>query len=301
MQFSIIIPTYKRPDALAVTVDSVLAGSCLPSELVIIDDDTISSTIVTSLTSKSEKKGVQLKYHQKDHTKHRRGLSESKNWAAELASNDIIFYLDDDVILDQEYCAQIMKVWETEQIDTALIGVGGRISNNRPTSQLEKIYRRIFGLTGDCDWDVNSVGFQVWDEGVTETQKGYYIHGGVSSYRRELLTQFPFAVFSGGRTGLEDVEHCLRTKNAGYHFFYVPSAHLTHHPTPSGREVKYLSGKKESINRRQIWQWHCSHSIFSRIYFAWASIGWISKKVISRQWHSSLGLVVGLFVSKSVE
>jgi cellulose synthase/poly-beta-1,6-N-acetylglucosamine synthase-like glycosyltransferase len=275
-------------------VQSLLLNTLLPSEILIIDDDTIPLELLTSLTSEAGDKGVPLKYHKKDHTQMRRGLSESKNWAATLATCDIIFYLDDDVVLDREYCAELMKVWEEHEGEEHLIGVGGKISNNRPTGRFEQIYRTLFGLTGECAWDVNSVGFQVWDEGVTDTQKSYYLHGGVSSYRRELINQNPFATFSGGRTGLEDVEHCLRAKIAGYHFYYTPHAHLTHHPAPAGREAIYAAAKKEGINRREIFSRHCDSGSLARFHFAWANVGWIGKKVFSLQLRAAQGLVVGL-------
>jgi len=295
MQFSVIIPTYKRPDALATTVRSLLENTHLPSEIIIIDDDTTPLELLTSLTSEAGDKGVPLKYHKKDHTQMRRGLSESKNWAATLATCDIIFYLDDDVVLDREYCAELMKVWKEHDGEEQLIGIGGKISNNRPTGRFEHIYRMVFSLSGECTWDVNRVGFQVWDEGVDETAKGHYLHGGVSSYRREILEKFPFDVFSGGRTGLEDVEHCLRVKNVGYHFYYVPSAHLTHHPAPAGREAIYAAAKKESLNRCEIFRRHCSQKIINKALFFWANTGWIGKKFLSMQWRAALGLVVGLF------
>jgi len=295
MQFSVIIPTYKRPDALTTTVQSLLLNTRLPSEILIIDDDTITLELLTLLTSQAEKKGVSFKYHQKDHAHLRRGLSESKNWAATLATEDIIMYLDDDVVLDTGYCSGLMKVWEEHEEEEHLIGVGGKISNNRPTGHFEKMYRTLFGLTGECAWDVNAVGFQVWDEGIIDTQKSYYLHGGVSSYRRELIKQNPFATFSGGRTGLEDVEHCLRTKIAGYHFYYTPHAHLTHHPAPAGREVKYLSGKKESINRKKIFRKHCQKGIKQYILFYWANVGWACKKLVKRDLRNAWGMVHGLF------
>ena len=242
----------------------------------------------------AKQKDTKINYFKKDHNKIRRGLSESKNLAVTLATNEIIFYLDDDVVLDTEYFESAIAVWKSSETEHKLIGVGGRISNNRKTSNFEKYYRALFGLSGECSWDVNTVGFQVWDEGVKSTQKSYYLHGGVSSYKKELLLEYPFATFSGGRTGLEDVEHCLRAKLAGYYFYYVPSSHLTHHPASAGREAVYAAAKKESINRRAIWRNHCSHTFISRANFVRANIGWVGKKILSLQFISATGLIVGL-------
>jgi len=298
MKFSVVIPTYKRSDALVATIESVVKNTLLPYEIIIIDDDVTPAEIINYLEKIVTEKSVEFIYHKKDHNITRRGLSESKNLGVSLATSEVICYLDDDVILDAEYFKNLIQVWSDFAHETKLIGVGGKISNNRPTSKAEKLYRKLFGLEGECSWDVNDAGFQVWDEGVKNTEKGYYLHGGVSSYKRELLTQFPFEVFSGGRTGLEDVEHCMRAKRAGYHFYYVPSAHLTHHPAPSGREALFLSGQKESQNRLEIFKRHCPQSLASKLHFFWANVGWIGKKMLSGNWRGAWGLVVG-FLTKS--
>lgn len=298
MKFSVVIPTYRRPDALVATIESVVQNTVLPAELIVIDDDFTASSIMNFLEKIVTEKNIEFIYHKKDHSIIRRGLSESKNLGVNLATSEVVCYLDDDVVLDTEYFKNLIQVWGDNVHESKLMGLGGKISNNRTTSQLEKIYRKFFGLEGECSWDVNNVGFQVWDEGVVNIEKSYYLHGGVSSYKRELLTQFPFEVFSGGRTGLEDVEHCLRVKRAGYHFYYVPSAHLTHHPASSGREAQFLSGQKESQNRREIFKRHCPQTIISKLHFFWASVGWIGKKLLSGNWRSAWGMIVGCIISK---
>ena len=291
---AVVIPTYKRPDALASTLESILRSTKLPDEIVVVDDDITDQKMIVDFKEKFANNNVVFAYYKKDHSQVRRGLSESKNLAPSLTTADIVYFLDDDVILDSQYIENLHQVWVENYHDKNLIGVGGRISNNRPTTTAEKAYRTIFALNGECNWDVNSVGFQVWDERVDTTEKAYYIHGGVSSYRRELLLQHPFAVFSGGRTGLEDVEHCLRVKLAGYHFYYVPAAHLTHHPAPAGREASYAAAKKEGANRKEIYRLHGDKSFLGRLHFFWANIGWLGKKFVIGKWREAAGMVKGL-------
>lgn len=295
MNFAVVIPTYKRTDALRGTIESILASTTLPTELIIIDDDQTSSEILEHFTEQCTTVGITFLYHQKDHAKVRRGLSESKNLAVTLTTAEIVYFLDDDVILDPKYFTELQKVWTTRSGEEKLAGVGGRISNNRPTTTIEKLYKKCFGLTGQYAWDVNDVGYQIWDESVTIAQKAQYMHGGVSSYRRTILQQFPFAVFSGGRTGLEDVDHCLRLKQAGYYLYYVPNAHLTHHPAPAGREAAYVAGHKEGKNRREIYRKYGNKTLFGRMHFVWSTIGWIGKKLLSRNFRAAKGLIVGSF------
>ena len=299
MKFSLIIPTYKRLNSLNEALISVIQNTVLPSEIIIIDDDSLESVFLEEWNKKCELVNIDFIYHKKNHTVHKQGLSESKNLALDLAREEIIFYIDDDVVLDEKYFEEIMNIWEKEKDNNKLFAVGGKITNNRKQSWFEKkIFNKVFGLKGKLAWDVNNVGFQVWDESVGEPQKSHYIHGGVSSYKKTLLKEFKFATFSGGRTGLEDVELAVRTKKAGYHFVYNPKATLMHYHEQLGREDKFLSGKKESQNRREIFRKHCSQSLKHRLWFLWANIGWIVKKIISGNILYTYGLLIRLVTKR---
>lgn len=295
MQFSVVIPTYKRPETLVVAFRSVISNTLVPSEIIIVDDATLSSDLLSEMRRLSEGASIPLHYHKKDHTKIRRGLSESKNWATKLAKYDVLFFLDDDVELDSEYFKKSMEVWEEQWDDEKLIGIAGHVLNNRMQSWFEKyIYNRIFGLTGEYSWDVNDVGFQVWDNSVSNLQKAFYMHGCSSSYRRKALFELSFATFSGGRTALEDVGHGLSVKHNGYYFLYVPNAHLMHYQAEVGRESAFSSGRKESRNRREIFKEHCNNDARHKIWFYWANVGWVLKKVFARKFREAGGMVRGL-------
>lgn len=292
MNFSVVIPTYKRPDDLRTTLDSLLLSSRLPNSVLVIDDDETPESLIQEMEQQFQQKKVLFQYHKKDHTKVRRGLSESKNLAIQLIPTaDVVFYLDDDVKLEPEYLSAMMKVWEEHWADEKLAGLGGHITNTRPLSTLEKLFRKVFGLQGELAWDINDVGFQVWNDDIKEQQKSYYVYGGVSSHRRTVLEQHPFTIFSGGRTGLEDVEHCLRLKKLGYYFYYVPTARLSHHPAIMGREGAYEAGKKEARNRREIFKKHCPQDWYHKLWFLWASVGWVVKKLLSGNWRGAWGMI----------
>ncbi|MEX1013851.1 MAG: glycosyltransferase family A protein, partial [Candidatus Paceibacterota bacterium] len=109
MKFSVVIPTYKRKEDLNICLGSILDQSLLPDEVIIIDDDSLPSDFINKERFKN--KNIKFVYYKKDHKKERRGLSESKNIAVNLSSNEIFFILDDDLILDNDFFEKIMKVW----------------------------------------------------------------------------------------------------------------------------------------------------------------------------------------------
>jgi GT2 family glycosyltransferase len=291
MHFSVLIPTYNRPADLLACIDSIAMQSALPAQCVIVDDGELSGSELALVRGKLGP--MVLTYYKKNHTKERRGLSESKNIGLTLASEDVIFILDDDVLLEQQFFSSIMEVWNTLD-DEHLMGVGGFIANSRGRSRVENLYNALFLLTAAHAWDITPVGFQVWDDDIKDREMGYYVHGGLCSLRRSRALKFPFNTFRGGRTALEDVDFCLRAKNAGFHFYMEPRARALHNTSPVGREGMYLYGIKESANRKEIFRNNASRSLRYRLWFFWSSVGWMLRQLLAGNFYKAAGMVVGL-------
>jgi GT2 family glycosyltransferase len=293
MRFSVLIPTYNRPGDLIACIDSISTQDLRPSQCVIVDDGDLA---VSDLAAVRRRLGsIELTYYKKDHANVRRGLSESKNIGLKLASEDVVFIFDDDIVLESQFLSSIMQVWDTLDSER-LMGVGGLITNARGRSGIEKLYNALFFLNASHSWDITPVGFQVWDEHIKERVKGFYVHGGLSSVRKSRALQFPFNTFRGGRTALEDVDFCLRAKNAGYYFYMEPRARALHNTSPVGRENMYLYGIKESSNRLEIFRNNASRSIRYRLWFFWSSVGWVLRQFLAGNFQKAAGMLVGLIV-----
>ena len=295
MKFSIVIPTYNRQADLEKCLASILTQTVLPGEMIIIDDGDLLTNFISEWKIKFFQTNINLVYYKKNHEIERRGSSESRNKSLELISNDIFFILDDDVVLSPDFCEKIMEVWKKKRKDS-LIGVGGIIKNRRCRLPLEKIFHILFGISSKYSWDVNRVGFQVWDEEITDLTLGYYVHGGVCSYDLNKVKQLKFTTFSGGRTALEDVDFCLRAKMRSYHFLIEPNAQLFHYPSKAGREALFLTGYKESANRKIIFRnTYKKPSFFLLTWFYWANLGWILRQFLTGNFRKGIGMINGLF------
>lgn len=292
MDFSVLIPTYNRPVDLLACVASIARQEPAPAQCVVVDDGQLNEVELERVRSALGR--TQLSYYRKNHARERRGLSESKNIGLARATHDIVFVFDDDIVLEDGFFGPIMRAW-AELDDGQLMGVGGIISNLRPRSKLEKLYNAIFLLDAPAAWDITPVGFQVWDEALESRQKGYYVHGGLSSVRRSRALRFPFNTFKGGRTALEDVDFCLRAKNAGYHFYVEPRARAFHKESAVSREGMYESGVKESSNRKEIFRGAGNRSIRHICWFWWSSAGWTLRQFLAGNFHKGAGMLVGLF------
>jgi GT2 family glycosyltransferase len=294
--FSLGIPTYNRPHDLRRCLDSILKQTVLPLEVLIIDDGELSDKYIKEIEEIFKKSEVNLIYSKKDHIREKRGSSESRNKALRIARGDILFILDDDVILDKNFIKKIMKIWN-ENKNKKLIGVGGIITNNRKKNRIEKIFNKIFILESQHKWDVNDIGFQIWDDGISEKIKCFYVHGGVCSYDKNLVQKLGFSTFGGGRTALEDVDFCLRAKKEGYFFILNPEAKVIHNKSVENREKDFLMGFKESFNRKIIFRNNCKRNIKNYLLFCWAFTGWILRQLLVFNFYKSAGMIKGAFTS----
>lgn len=293
MKFTIVIPTYNREHDLANCLNSILIQTLVPNEIIVIDDGNLENGYISNWQSICFKGGISFVYYKKNHEIEPRGSSESRNKALELISNEIFFILDDDVVLENNFCKDVMLVWQNSD-NEKLIGVGGIIKNRRKRYRFEKIYNIVFGLSSKYDWDVNKACFQVWNEEIESLSKGYYTHGGACSYCLNKTRELNFTTFSGGRTALEDVDFCLRAKHKGYHFLIQPQAQLYHYPSKVSRESMYLMGYKEGYNRKMIFKSQYKNpSLYIRTWFLWANIGWILRQFLIGNFRKGVGTVRG--------
>lgn len=293
MKFSIVIPTYNRQEDLGKCLSSILVQSVLPTEVIVVDDGSLPADFISDWREKFSQAGIDLVYYKKNHEIERRGSSESRNKALDFVSNEIFFIFDDDVVLETDFCFNILKIWQNNQDDN-LIGVGGIIKNRRKKIKFEKFFYTFFGVSSKYSWDVNRVGFQIWDEEVKEPSLGYYAHGGVCSYKLNKTKELRFSIFSGGRAALEDVDFCLRSKLRGYHFIIQPEAQLYHYPSFVSREGQCLIGQKESVNRKEIFKsLYKKPSLLLSAWFCWANMGWILRQFLVGNFRKGWGLFIG--------
>lgn len=293
MYFSVIIPTYKREKDLKECIISAIKQDILPKEILVIDDGDLGQDFLKEIELIIKEKNISFVYYKKD--KRFKGSAESKSIGIKKAKNDIVFILDDDLILESNFFSGIIETWENNY-DEKLIGVGAIITNNRKKSKAERFYNKLFSLTSKYSWDINDVGFQVWDEGIAKQEKGHYAHGGVCSYKRDLALQIGgFTTFGGGRTALEDVEFCLRAKKQGYHFIINPKAKVIHKQSRTSREKDFLIGFKEGYNRKIIFNNNCKKNLKNYLWFCWASFGWILRQFLVGHFMKGLGMIAGYF------
>src|SRR6056297_2453636 len=105
MNFTIVVPTYKRPEDLKNFLDSVAKQTLLPQEVWVIDDDNTPRDLRDEYKKIFNDLGVEFNYYKKNHFKKEeaRGCATSRDLGIKKADNEAVFILDDDLILEPNY------------------------------------------------------------------------------------------------------------------------------------------------------------------------------------------------------
>jgi glycosyltransferase involved in cell wall biosynthesis len=110
MQVSVIVPTYNRVKDLDECLDSIIAQTKLPKEVLVIDNgmDARTKDLIERREREFEEKGIILKYVKNEIEN---SLTVAKNIAVKYSTGDIMSFLDDDLVLDKTYYEEILKIY----------------------------------------------------------------------------------------------------------------------------------------------------------------------------------------------
>ena len=136
MQVSVVVCTYahKRYDDFVEGVESVLEQTYEPLEVVLVVDgnDDVFELVQADF---GDREDVVTHCNSEN-----RGVSSSRTRGAELASGDVVAFIDDDAIADPDWISELVDVYES----TGALAVGGRMTGEwvpgRPWYLPEEFY-----------------------------------------------------------------------------------------------------------------------------------------------------------------
>ena len=216
---SLILCSRNRPQLLADTVASILAGDDVPAEIVVVDQsDQPYAAMVTALTSR----GCHIHYH----WTRTRGLGRARNIGIYAAQHDILVFTDDDVL--------VTPSWFRALIGALLeAGPNGVVTGQVLAAEEEQPKTFAPSLKNDQAPAVyqGRVGKDVlWGNSMALYRSAIAAIGGFDE-RLGVGARFPSA---------EDNDFGFRLLEAGYRICYAPSAVLFHRAWRSEQDYPRL-------------------------------------------------------------
>jgi GT2 family glycosyltransferase len=211
---SLVIPSLNRGRLLLETVESVLAGTDVPAEIIVIDQSGTVNAGLAGLTSRR----CNVRYIHSNAV----GTSMARNTGVRLASHPLIGFIDDDVRVAPDWFAAIVRAAVDAGPRTVITG---RVLPERPASSAGFVPSTI---TDETPREyVGRIGMDILYSNNMMLHRSAFEVVGLFDRRLGGGARFPTA---------EDNDLAFRLLEAGYRILYAPGAMVEHRAWRSGSD-----------------------------------------------------------------
>ncbi|ELZ13899.1 group 1 glycosyl transferase [Halovivax asiaticus JCM 14624] len=231
MQVSVVVCTYALDsyEHFREAVDSVFDQTYDDVELVIVVDN--APAVYDRIIEESGDLNDAVVHC----TDENRGLTRSRNLGAELATGDVVAFIDDDAVADRRWVERLVAAYE----DHDAIAVGGRMAPRWEAGEPTALPPEFYWLVGETH-----DGFA---DGPDEVRNTF---GSTISFRRDVFLELGgFDPAIGGRKGDsnlqgEEAELCVRMRRRyGRGIWYDPDAVVEHKVFEYRTDPRWLLGR----------------------------------------------------------
>ena len=235
---SVLLCTKNRTREIERFLDSLAAQTNPVDEVLVIDGG--SSSIVAQITEtfRPHFKSIRYSVVQGD-------LTVARNLGVSLAKADILFFLDDDLVLESHFIGEIMHIFGEDKAGEGGGGCGN-IANHIRQKGLRLFLNKIFFLPGDGNGRFRISGAATWVYGLPQTQFVEFLPGGLTAYRRDVFKEGGFDESLPLFGFTDDVDFSYRVSKK-FKNFYTPKAIGFHERPSSDRAMSFY------ILRTWIW------------------------------------------------
>jgi hypothetical protein len=216
---------------------SVQAQSVHPEQIIIVDGgENRVDDVVNEFT------GLNLEYARV----YPPSLSEQRNAGMERVhpSATLAGYLDDDLLLEDRALESMLSFWEvaSEQVGGAAFNI---VTDRRPHG---KGFKSFFLLDDSKRGVVLRSGYQTMICPVEKTTYTQWLFGGATIWRTRVINEFSYDEWYYGTGYGEDLDYSYRVGKK-YKLAVVGDARVQHFSPPIRKEINFVLGKWQMINR----------------------------------------------------
>lgn len=285
MKVSVVIPTYYRPNDLADLFDSILKQTIKPLEVIVVDDTptNVIEKVCEKYYDKFKRLNIKLVYvrNYKEPS-----LTIARNIGVSIAKGDIILFLDNDVVLYDDYIEEMLKVFRE---NPNVLGVQGwKIPKTFPQSSKDLL--RYFVLNGIRKlfliqhYGVNGCKIFEYPLTLTRITNCESLSGSNMAFRRAVFNEFKFDENLLKYAYLEDMlfTHSIYKKYPRS-LYITPHAKCIHKWSEEGRMEASFS--EHPFSRA------CRKYVLTKLFgikglliFGWQTLGLLTLSTSRRIW-----------------
>lgn len=248
---SVVIATRHRPGPLSECLASIQRQTLVPTQVIVVDSSDDETTKAACAFAERDAL-FQLKYVASEI----RSAAVQRNLGVKHTKSDAVVFLDDDVVLEPEFLAELLSPFTMDKRNE-VGGVGGTISNAIPSpmSCVNKwMLRLVLGVSPEqCAGKVIGPAVQFPHAGGKgEVRQVDWIPSGVCAYRKEIFEQYSFGEAFQGYSFMEDVELSVRVGQQ-FTLLQATGARLYHKGLGSSSRMDWVPyGESRIINRHHV-------------------------------------------------
>jgi glycosyltransferase involved in cell wall biosynthesis len=248
---SVVIATRNRAEPLRECLESIAQQTRVPCEVILVDasDDLSTAELAGNLKDRFT---CPVRYLQA----RARSLVIQRWQGIEIASGDLIIFLDDDLVLEPSFISEIARVFEEDK-EGDVGGVSGAMIGNAyaPPSRLNRLFLRLFVGKEEGSYAGRSVGPAVSffpADAPDVVQRAEWLLGGLTGYRRELLLAEPCWESFSGYSFMEDV-HLSARIGRKYRLLNTTRARVVHRGMGTSSHTDWAAfGESMVLNRHAV-------------------------------------------------
>jgi len=247
----VVIATRNRPEPLRACLESLSSQIRKPKKVIIVDS---SEDDATAQMVDHARTGIEFPIDYERTTL--KSAARQRNMGAAKATNDIVVFLDDDVILEDAFLSEVIQVFESDAMCT-IGGVSGTILNQIYTDP-RGLNRALLGLcfgewTGSYAGKLlgPAINFLPADTPST-VQEVEWLPSTCTAYGRHVFMSYRFGDDFDGYSFAEDVHLSARVRKT-HRLINTTRARVFHHDLGKSTHKDWKKlGESQVVNRYEI-------------------------------------------------
>ena len=284
-----VIPTKNRHKDMPIFFESLLKQSVLPNQIIVIDQSSqnLSEELIKKMVNTFKLSKLTYIYN-----KNINGLVEAKNHSLKYNKSDLICFLEDDEILEEDFLEQIILGFKSKP---SMKGCSGVITNPPNKNFFYEFFFHLFHIGFYKDKRVGIYGDEAYENKLIISDK---LSGGLSAWKKEVFSH-TFFDLKNNLHFTEDIDFSSRV------FDYFPDslfintdARLAHYFSKSNR-FNLIDRYSKKVFEYIIFYKKRKKLPFSILYLFWLLLGIFIesslKSFLSLSFKPILGYLKGFF------